>query len=188
MTLQTQRLLIRPFESADFDAFLAYAADVELCHMIGWPDLSNRKTARTIFDGLLNEEGTCALVDKARHAVIGNISFKPPHPYLAQDERLKPYRGGCLSYAISARCRRQGFVSEAVSKVLEHLFIEEGVDYVNSGFFSFNEPSRRLQEKFGFRYLGTHVFSLGGEEITVIENILWRSDYEAHRAGYNEKF
>ena len=183
MTLQTQRLLMRRFEPGDFNAFIAYAADGELCHMIGWPDLSSdRKTAREIFNGLLNEAGTCALVDRAQNAVIGNISFKPPHPYLAQDERLKPHRGGCLSYAIAARCRRQGLVSEAVQRMLEHLFMEERFDYVNSGYFSFNEPSRHLQEKFGFTYLGTHVFRLGEEEITVVENILWRVDYEAQRS------
>ena len=183
MLLKTERLLLRRFTPDDFEAFRAYAADPTLCRMIGWADLTNKNAAWEVFNGLLNEEGTCAIVDARLGRVIGNISFKPPHPHLAQDERLKPHRGGCLSFALSAQRRREGLAQEAAEAVMCHQFLTERVDYINCGFFSFNEPSRRLQEKLGFHFFSTHRFRLGKEEIEVIENILWREEYLALVSG-----
>ena len=63
---------------------------------------------------------------------------------------------------------------EAVRGVIEHLFQEEQVDYINCGYLSYNAPSKALQEKLGFTYLLTNRFLFDCQEMESIENILWR--------------
>ena len=69
---------------------------------------------------------------------------------------------------------RKGYMCEAVSGVIEHLFREEKADYINCGYLSYNTPSKALQEKLGFNYLLTEWFTYDGQEKESIENILWR--------------
>ena len=161
---------------------ISFAVEADRVVLVSTSDYTALRSANRTA-GLLNEEGTCAIVDARLGRVIGNISFKPPHPHLAQDERLKPHRGGCLSFALSAQRRREGLAQEAAEAVMCHQFLTERVDYINCGFFSFNEPSRRLQERLGFHFFSTHRFRLGKEEIEVIENILWREEYLALVSG-----
>ena len=62
---------------------------------------------------------------------------------------------------------------EAVSSVIDHLFLVEKTDYINCGYLSYNVPSKALQEKLGFTYLLTERFQFDGQEMESIENILW---------------
>ena len=81
---------------------------------------------------------------------------------------LKDYQGKngkALSFAILPAFQRKGYMYEAVSGVIDHLFREEKADYINCGYLSYNAPSKALQEKLGFTYLLTERFQFDGQEM-----------------------
>ena len=66
-------------------------------------------------------------------------------------------------------------MEEAVRAVIDELFRVEGMDYVQCGYFDFNLPSEKFQEKLGFERLTTGVIDWNGEEIHTVESVLWRT-------------
>ena len=74
--------------------------------------------------------------------------------------------------AIGRKWQRKGYMSEVLKALMVKLFNEEKVDYINSGFLSFNEPSKCLHKKLGFGYLLQETFELDGVLYTGVETIL----------------
>ena len=95
---------------------------------------------------------------------------------VAAEEAVQGKSGKALSFSISRQFQRRGFMYEAVSAVIDHLFRVEKADYINCGYLSYNAPSKALQEKLGFTYLLTERFQFDGREMESIENILWRKE------------
>ena len=58
--------------------------------------------------------------------------------------------------------------------VIGCLFGEEGMDYVQCGYFAFNAVSAALQEKLGFTHLTTMTLDFKGAKTVTVENVLWR--------------
>lgn len=175
--LTTDRVTLRRFHEADFPAFCGYAMDADICRMTGWENMDDTDTARAIFDRMAAEENTYAVVLKENGRVIGNFSAAPLHPYLQHHPDLQGKSGRALSVALSKNCHHTGLATEVGRAVIDHLFRVEKVDFVNAGYFSYNIPSKGLQEKLGFHFLGTHPFRRGAEEVEVIENIIWKDEY-----------
>lgn len=177
MFLESERLRLRPFEAADFVDFYGYVQDKELCRMIGWNRIVDEGTAREVFDGMTGR-GEYAIVLKETGRVIGNFAANEPHPGIRQDARLEGKRGASISFAIAAEHRKKGYISEAMEMMLSLLLDIVGLDYVNGGYFDFNEASKAVHEKFGFEYFSTHSFTpKGGEKVTVTERILYREQW-----------
>lgn len=175
MFLETERLILRKFREEDFPDFCEYAIDPDMCRMMGRDDIHDAASARPTFDWLMNkEERGYVLVLKETGRVIGNLTVTAPSPLVAEQRELQGKQGAALSFSISRHYQRRGLMYEAVSAVIDRLFRAEGCDYINCGYFSFNTPSRCLQEKLGFSFLVSETFQQNGEEFTVMENILRR--------------
>ena len=65
-------------------------------------------------------------------------------------------------------------MTEALAAVLDELLRDGGFDFVNSGYFSFNEASAALHRSLGFRTLFSHVIERNGETIEVVETVRLR--------------
>ena len=48
MALETKRLTVRTLHEEDYQDFLEYAMDPELCRMLGWSELSNEEAVRKL--------------------------------------------------------------------------------------------------------------------------------------------
>ena len=177
MYLETDRVILRRFREDDFAAFCAYAMDAEICRMTGWKTMTSTEDARKIFEPMLSAESTYAMVLKDSGTVVGNFSAALPHPYLQHHPQLQGKSGRALSVVLSKECQHTGLATEVGRAIIDHLFRVEKVDYINAGYFSYNLPSKGLQEKLGFRFLGTHTFCRGEEEVHVIENVIWKEQY-----------
>ena len=79
--------------------------------------------------------------------------------------------GVCVWLLIKADSRE-----EALRALLEELFRSGAADFVNSGYFSFNEASAALHRKLGFREFFRHRIERNGEEIEVVETILFAGE------------
>lgn len=177
MYLETDRIILRRFREEDFDAFCGYSMDEDICRMTGWENLTTTEAARQVFDRMIAAETTYAVVRKDTGVVVGNCAAAPLHPYLLHHPDLQGKSGRALSIVLSKDCHHTGIATEVMEAVIDRLFRVEQVDFVNAGYFSFNLPSKGLQEKLGFRFLGTHSFHRGGEEVEVIENVIWKEEY-----------
>lgn len=175
MYLETKHLIIRPIREADFEDYLAYNLDQpEQDRMMGRMHLKTKEDVRQNFDWLKDREpGAYVLVHKKDGNVIGNLTVYDRTP-VAHMEALQGKVGRSLSFCLSARYRRQGLMEEAVRAVIQKLFAEESVDYINCGCFDFNTPSLALQRKLGFVFLAKEAFDIDGIPHIGIENILWK--------------
>lgn len=174
MFLETERLELRKLIEEDFDDFYAFSANAEMSRMMGRQDLTKIWAAKANFNYLKDcEERGYAIVLKQTGRMIGNFTVSDPSVFICNHPALDGYRGCSLSFSLASEYRRMGMMSEVLRAVIDHLFDEEGLDYINCGHFHFNDPSRALQEKFGFHFLCAKHIRLGDEEVDCIENILW---------------
>ena len=177
MFLETERLILRKFTEDDFAGYCAFVMDPERNRMMGNRDLPDEAAARELFDWLMeNERRFYAIVYKESGKVIGELTVCALPPPVAELPALQGKTGAAFSFSIARDYRRQGLMFEAVRTTIQRLLYEEGMDFVNAGYFDFNEASGALQKKLGFTHLLTHSFSLeeGGEQFTTIDNIIWR--------------
>lgn len=178
MFLETRRLILRRFRESDFPDFCQFATDRELCRMMGRDPAAPRLT----FDWLKDkEERGYALVLKENGRVVGNLTVCPVPSDVAARDELAGKKGLSLSFSMSRAYQRRGLMLEALSATVDHLFQAEGADYVHCGYFDFNVPSRQLQEKLGFVFLSSGCIRMDEEEITCVENVLWREQWTANR-------
>lgn len=173
--VETERLKIRRFKLDDFDDFYDYVKSDELTHSLGWPRMHQDRDITFDFfhKACLNNGPTFAIVHKESGKVIGNFGiglFKE----LLRDPFLFYFNGISLSFAVSEDYQRQGYMSELLEYMIYFLFKNFPLDYINCGYFKFNEASKRIQEKFNFKYYFEHILSLEGEEIETVENLLFK--------------
>ncbi len=181
--IETERTLLRPFEAADFPDFFEYAVQKEQQRLSGNPAITTEAEAREVFAFLSEREThpplSFAVVYKPENRVVGNLSISV-HPFLETDEALADMRGVSLSFVLNENYQRRGLMTELLRRVLDVFLGVYGLDYVNCGFFEFNEGSRRLQEKAGMRCYTAHLYPNGN--IPVVEMILFREEYEERKA------
>lgn len=173
--IETDRLKIRRFKLSDFEDFYAYVKSDELTHSLGWPSVHNDKNVALAFfrKACLNHGATFAIVHKESGKVVGNFGIGL-FSMLARSAILFYKNGITLSFAISEDYQRQGLMSELLENMINYLFENHPIDYINCGYFKFNEASKRLQEKFNFQYYCEHILTLEDEDIETVENILFK--------------
>lgn len=174
--LETDRLILRPFQDGDFPDFCIFAMDEERNRMMGNSPVPDETEARAFFHWLKDvEKRGYAVILKATGRVAGNLTVYD-EPSVSDRPELAGLRGREMSFSTARPYRRLGLMEEALRAVIDRLFRAEGADYVASGYFDFNEPSRALHEKLGFTCLDTERLHLPdtGEEAVLINVILWR--------------
>ena len=174
MLIETKRLLLRPCEPGDWEDYLAYFNDPEMWRMLGYRPFTREEDFRGDFQWRLENPGVTALVLKESGRLIGHICVAALYPPLLEREELKGKQGVSLSFSLDRGWRRQGLMREALEALLDELFRSDGIDFVNSGYFSFNEASAALHRSLGFRTLFSHVIERNGETIEVVETVRFR--------------
>ena len=61
------------------------------------------------------------------------------------------YKGRELGFVLGKAYWGQGFMPEAVRAIMNYLFNELDLDFLLCGHYDFNEQSKRVQEKCGFK-------------------------------------
>lgn len=173
--LETAHLSLRKVEPGDYEVYFRdYLMDKEMDRLMCRSGCETEEDALLSFDWFLHkEERAYVIVYKESGCVIGNLTvYNTPPAVIAEDPAFAGQSGRALSFAMSPAWQRRGLMFEAVRGVIDHLFHAESTDYISCGYLSFNEPSRRLQEKLGFTYHTTESFCADGTAFTSMENIL----------------
>ena len=148
MILETERLIIRPWEEADAEECYKYAKDSRVDPIAGWPVHTSVENSHQIIRDVLMVPETYAIVLKETGLPIGSIGLH--HNDLAKEEDEVE-----LGYWIGVPYWGQGLVPEASKEMLRHAFEDLNCVRVWCGYYDGNEKSRRVQEKLGFKYQWT---------------------------------
>ncbi len=149
LTLQTDRLILRPFQQTDLDDFYNYARVEGVGERAGWQHHKSKQETQRVLDGFIANDKTFAIVYKQNGKVIGSIGVEQ---YGMEDKLTEfcNYQGRELGYVLSKDYWSQGLMTEAVKTVIDYLFNVANLDFLLCGYFDFNSQSKRVQQKCGF--------------------------------------
>ncbi|MBN1775607.1 MAG: GNAT family N-acetyltransferase [Clostridiales bacterium] len=172
--LRTERLILRPWESADVGDLFEYASVDGVGQMAGWAPHESIAKSREIVDMFINGKHVFAL--EYRRKAVGSLGIEKYN-----EKELPEFdgkRGAELGFVLSKDLWGKGLVAEAVREVVRYLFEELDLDFITCGHFEWNRQSGRVQEKCGFRFLIRYEYEtlMGTREITVL-NVLTREDW-----------
>ena len=148
MTLETRRLLLRPWTQDDAPALYEYAKDPRVGPSAGWPPHDSVETSREVIRTVLSEPETYALVLRESGRPIGSIGLKTGGATDLTEARDE----GELGFWLGVPYWGQGLVPEAAEELLRHAFEDLLMQAVWCAYYDGNEKSRRTQEKCGFLY------------------------------------
>ena len=145
--LETQRLILRPWQASDAESLYEYAKDPEIGPPAGWPPHTGVENSRQIIRDVLSAPETYAVCLK-NGKPIGSVGLK-----LKGSTDMTDRDDECeLGYWIGKPFWGQGLIPEASRELLRYAFEELGMQAVWCGYYEGNEKSRRVQEKLGFQY------------------------------------
>ena len=151
MTLQTERLILRPWQDSDADDLYFYAKDPDVGPIAGWPPHHSAEESLNVIRKVLSGTEAYALCLKENGRAIGAIELKlKGHTDLTdRDDECE------LGYWLGKPFWGRGLMPEAARALLRRAFQDLGMEKVWCGYYDGNEKSKRVQEKLGFRYQWT---------------------------------
>lgn len=152
VTLESDRLLLRRFTTADADAMFAnWASDEQVTRYLSWPTHESVEVTKSVLcDWSAGYDRAdyyqWAIVPKALGEPIGFIGA------VRLDEQAETVE---IGYCIGRKWWHQGFTSEALSAVLPFFFAQVGAGRVEARHDIENPHSGGVMRKCGLRYEGT---------------------------------
>lgn len=146
MNLETDRLVMRPWEEADAEDLYRYAKDPDVGPIAGWPPHTSVENSREIIRDVFSAPETYAVVLKETGKPIGSIGLlfgeNGTGPLLEDEAELgywigKPYWG-------------RGLIPEAARALIRHGFEDLGLQRLWCVCDDSNDKSKRVMEKCGF--------------------------------------
>ena len=150
LTIETERLILRPFRQDDLQDFYEYASVDGVGEMAGWQHHETIEKSQEILDMFIREDKTFAIVFKENGKIIGSLGIEKYGAEEALTE-FHNYRGREIGYVLSKDYWGKGLMPEAVNTVVDYLFNTLDMDFLTCGYYDFNIQSKRVQEKCGFR-------------------------------------
>jgi len=179
-TLETERLILRPFRVEDAPEVQKYASDREIA----------RTTARLphpYLEGMAEEwiathkaafeeerEITFAIVRRADDQLVGSIGL-----VLEPDNRCAE-----IGYATYRPFWGRGYMTEAARRILRYAFDELGLNRVHAHHFGNNAASGRIMQKIGMHCEGRlrQRIVKWGELLDTVHYAILARDYDAARS------
>ena len=148
MILETQRLILRPWEESDAENLFKYASHPDVGPIAGWAVHTSVENSREIIRSVLSAPETCAVVLKESGQPVGSIGLM-----LGKTSNIGlPDTEGEIGYWIGVPYWGQGLIPEAVMELMRYGFENLELNRIWCGYFDGNEKSKRVQEKCGFHY------------------------------------
>lgn len=146
-TIETERLVLRPWDEKDAEALYRWAKDPEVGPRAGWdPHRSVEESAQVIREVLAVPE-SYAIVQKAseKNEPVGAVGLK----FGMASDLARGTQEAELGYWLARPLWGEGLIPEAAGALLEHAFLDLRLDAVWAGHYEGNAQSRRVMEKLG---------------------------------------
>ena len=112
--LETDRLILRPWDEADAEYLYNYAKDDRVGPIAGWPVHTSVENSREIIKNVLSKEGTYAVVLKETMLPVGSIGLMA-----GKDSNLNiPDTEAEIGYWIGVPYWGQGLIPEAARELI----------------------------------------------------------------------
>ena len=152
MLLNTERLILRPWNKSDAESLYEYAKDDRVGPIAGWPVHTSVENSCEIIKSVLSAPDTYAVCLKDDNRTIGSIGLM-----IGKQSNLDlPDTEGEIGYWIGVPLWGQGLIPEATREIIRHAFEDLSLGTLWCGYFDGNEKSKRVQEKCGFTYHHTN--------------------------------
>ena len=146
--LETERLILRPWEERDAESLYKYAKDPAVGPIAGWPVHTSVANSLEIIRNVLSADETYAVCLKEDNVAIGSIGLIPP----AQTQTASSDDEIEVGYWIGVPFWGRGLIPEALRAIQKHAFLDLGYSAMWCGYYDSNDKSKRCQEKCGFVY------------------------------------
>lgn len=148
MIIETERLILRPWVETDAESLYEYAKNPLIGPAAGWPIHTSIENSRQIIRDILSAKETYAVTIKNDDIAIGSIGLligSASNLEINADEAE-------IGYWVGEPYWGQGFIPEAVRKIMRYAFEELNIPVIWCGYFDGNEKSKRVNEKCGFKF------------------------------------
>lgn len=148
-TLETARLILRPWRTGDADLAFPYMHDPEVGPRAGWPVHRSVEESRQIVRDVLAVPETYAITLKRLAPLdlpIGAIGLNP-----AERSDVAGPGEAEVGYWIGRPFWGHGIVPEATVEIIRHAFEDLGLSAVWCAYYEGNEQSHRVAQKAGFQ-------------------------------------
>lgn len=153
MELQTERLLLRPWQESDVASLYKYAKNPNVGPIVGWPPHTSQANSLEIIRSVLSAPGSFAVVLKETGEAVGSIGLMTASCTI---RTATVAEGECeLGFWIGEPYWGQGLIPEAVGELLRYAFEDLKLTTVWCGYYAGNVKSQRAQAKCGFVYSHT---------------------------------
>jgi ribosomal-protein-alanine N-acetyltransferase len=153
MPLETDRLILRRFASGDEEAmFRNWCADPDVTKFLMWPTHGSIEESRKVLGDIWlphydeSDFYQWAIEVKNIHEPIGSIGVVE-HNDKAQSVHI--------GYCIGKAWWHKGYMSEALTELVQFFFNEVGVNRIESRHDTRNPNSGKVMQKAGLKYEGT---------------------------------
>ncbi len=146
LRLETERLVIRPFERNDAQAYLVFFSDETDAYMDSGKIFTSMDEEYDQLMADFSAQTRYTIVQRETGHVVGTI-----HLMDVNDRAVETME---IGYSISPARRRCGYAYEALSTLLRYLLYDLNLDMVIAGAFPDNTPSLELLKKLGFHCEG----------------------------------
>jgi len=151
ITLETERLLLRPVSQNDLTDIHEIASDPEVAETAGFSISTTMEDSVKRMLEYMDDNETLAVVLKENGKMIGTVSLQkrcwPMYPI------NRTLRGRELGFDLNRKYWGRGLMPEAVRAVIRYCFEALDYDFLTAGYFLGNTKSERAIEKCGFQFL-----------------------------------
>ena len=124
ITIETERLVLRPFRPEDVDDHYEYAKNPNVGPNAGWKPHENKEESHKILDHFISENEVLAITDKISGKVIGSLG-------LHKDDKRGYQNARMIGYVLSEPYWGLGIMTEALKAVIEYVFTNTDVDVLS---------------------------------------------------------
>lgn len=147
-TLITKRLILREWQEKDVNDLYEFAKSDLVGPSAGWTQHKSIEESEAIIKMFIINDDTYAIVLKEENKVVGSIGLHNRKPNSSVIE-LKQRE---IGYVLNPDYWGRGIMPEAVEALLEYGFNDLDLDLISCSHFDFNNNSKRVIEKSGFKY------------------------------------
>jgi ribosomal-protein-alanine N-acetyltransferase len=148
--LETKRLILRKFTLEDANDYFEFASDPEVTKFLRWGPHPNKEYTQQYLQRVLNdysqgEDGPWGIELKAIKKLIGSIHIMQLNTH---------HRKAEIGFVLAQTCWNNGYMTEALERVLEYSFTELSLNRIEALCIPENHAAIRVLEKTGMKLEG----------------------------------
>lgn len=141
---ETERLFLREWQKNDVEDLFDIMKNPSVT-IGGWKPHSNINTSIEVLNEYIESDERWAVELRDTGKVIGSIRVYP-------DNNRGKLFAKTINYVLSEDYLGNGYMTEAVKRIIEYLFEELNIDLLSAFHYPNNDKSKKVLEKCGFEY------------------------------------